>query len=599
MLNKYHILSPNKSNTTPVHCIFFDTETNYKVNSEGQIEHTLKLGCAIYKRFEPDLSIRSRRVCYFTTTREFYEFVMSYAKGSKKLYLFAHNVFFDLWITKFYLNAFKNGWQSLIPFYKGMTYIDRLKKKSKRIQIINVGNYFQTTVKKMGELVGLPKKEVDFKNVSNLQLLQYCRRDVEIIEKVMTGWFEFIRRYDLGKYAYTLPGQAFNAYRHRFMPVKIHLHRKDQPETLEKEAYYGGRCECFYIGKVNSDQIYKLDINSMYPSVMIDNDYPIRFMYNKEDPTIRKLKIACQKYCVIAKVEIKTDKPAYPYKMNNKLVFPIGQFTTTLCTPELKYALNHKHIIEVYQIALYNKAQIFNEYVHFFYNLRNKFKTEDNNIYQFIAKKFLNSLYGKFGQKERLSETIDYSDCLQVSSEYFYNVDTNEKGRRIIFGGKQKTITITEHASRNALTAIAAHVTSYARLKLQKVIDMIPENSYFYCDTDSLFINTKALNILKNEINQTELGKWKIEDVTDKLIIRGLKDYTFGSNKKVKGITKDAIKLDKNKYEINTWPGFPLVFTRKLDEPYIVKPVIKTLLQEYTKGIKTVKGKVKPFSLPL
>lgn len=596
-LDKFHVLSKNKATAVPYRQLYFDTETTYHKNSDGDTEHKLKLGCAIYKVFNPDLTVRVRKVHYFNRSIDFFNLVMGYSKGKQKLVLYAHNIFFDLWITKFYLNAFKHGWKSQVPFSQGLTYIDKLTKKKRSIQLINVGNYFHTTVRKMGDLVGLPKLIVDFDNVTNISLFQYCRRDVEIIEKMMEGWIKFIREHDLGNIAPTLAGQAFNSYRHRFMKHKIYVHRYEQPEDMERQAYYGGRCECFYIGKIEHKRIYKLDINSMYPSVMRKNLYPVRFMYNIPYPDLRRLKIALQKAAVIANVDIVTEKPAYPFKKDNKLIFPVGRFTTTLCSPELNYALDHGHIAGVNRIALYNHAEIFTSFVDYFYNLRNKYKEEGNDIYQYIVKIILNSLYGKFAQKERMSQFINIDDHLKVSSNLIYDMETKEKNRVVTFGGTKRITSMTEKASRNSITAISAFVTSYARVKLQKIMDLLPAGSYYYCDTDSLFINTKALKILEPYIDDKKIGYWKVEDMTTRLEIRTLKDYTFKDNIKRKGITKSALKIGRDIYKMDIWPGFPMVFSQSLSEPYKVKSVIKHLKCNYTKGDVLKSGFVDPVRL--
>lgn len=593
----FHILSRNHGSAIPRHQIYFDTETRFKVNDKGETEHTLKLGCAIYKRLDEDLRIRTRKVGYFRTPDEFYNMVMKYVRPKTKVVMFAHNIFFDLWISKFYLKAFHNGWTSRVPYSKGMVYIDQLKKGKSVIQLINTGNFFQTTVKKLGELVDLPKLDVDFKHVTDLQLLSYCQRDVEIIEKAMSGWFQFVREQGLGNYAYTLAGQAFNAYRHKFMPCKIYLHRENQPEDLEKEAYFGGRCECFYIGRIKRHRTYKLDINSMYPGVMKDNHYPVRFKYCIDKPTVLRLGILIKKYCAVAKVDIHTDKPAYPIKQDGKLIFPVGEFTTALCTPELAYAMEHKHIIKVHRLALYDKAVIFRQFVSTLYDLRKKYKEEGNNIYQHIVKILLNALYGKFAQKKRESETEIEEDLLLVKSEYIFDMETQENSRSVTFGGTKKVTTTIEKPARDALTAISAHVTSYGRVKMQKVIDKLPKGSYYYCDTDSLFVNSKAKKILKDELSDSELGMWKVEEVTNSLDIRGLKDYTFGQKTKRKGISRSASRLRENVYKMDIWPGFPEVFNSRLDEPYRVKTVIKHIKNVYDKGIKQTNGQVEPLFL--
>jgi len=58
---------------------------------------------------------------------------------------------------------------------------------------------------------------------------------------------------------------------------------------LEREGYNGGRNECFYIGTLNSQKYYKLDVNSMYPYVMQNNKYPVELLGYGEKVNIERL----------------------------------------------------------------------------------------------------------------------------------------------------------------------------------------------------------------------------------------------------------------------------------------------------------------------
>jgi len=593
--NSFHFLQKNHKNMIPGNQIYLDTETTFVINKNGDTEHELKLGVAIFVCYDKKLRRKNRTVKHFTSTEQIWNFIKRHSRDKTKLVVFAHNIFFDLWISQIYPQAFAEGWRSKIPYSKGMVYLDSIRKGKQTIAFINTGNFFQTTVKKMGNMVGAAKGDVDFNIATNSELAKYCERDTEIIEKAMLQWFTFLRKNDMGNFAQTLAGQAMNAFRHRFMKVPIYIHRDKQPADLEKAAYFGGRCEAFYIGKVKAKKIYKLDINSMYPGVMKVNYFPVRFRYKKEKLAVNRLPEFLKDNCLVAQVKLKTDIPAYPKKYEKRLIFPVGTFETTLCTPELTYAYEHAHIVEIGECALYNRAIIFDKYVETLYKLRQHFKAMSNEIFDYASKILLNSLYGKFAQKQRENEIEDYPDKNQVSSKIIINADSESITREVCFGGSLKKSTMLDVESYHSFTGISAHVTSYARRKIQEVLDILPKKSYFYGDTDSLFVSKTGMNAMKNEIDETELGKWKIEEISDNVVIRGLKDYTFGESTKLKGVQDIKKRISENVFESTTWPGFPLVFERKLTDPYIVKAGIKTLTRKYHKGTVNKSGWVKPF----
>ncbi|GAH70759.1 unnamed protein product, partial [marine sediment metagenome] len=76
-----------------------------------------------------------------------------------------------------------------------------------------------------------------------------------------------------------------------------------------------------------------------------------------------------------------------------------------------------------------------------------------------------------------------------------------------------------------------------------------------------------------------------------------LKDYALGEIIKIKGIRKDAERLNDHTYKQDQFIGFQGKLRRgKLDE-VIIKKVIKHLSRIYNKGIVLPDGQVKPLIL--
>jgi len=433
--------------------------------------------------------------------------------------------------------------------------------------------------------------------VADKDLMTYCHRDTEIIERAMDKWYNFIKQEDLGNFGLTLSSQAFNAFRHRFMDTKIYVHREGQPVNLERSGYFGGRVECFFLGKAPVKPYLKIDINSQYPFVMRQYEYPYRFCFRETDLSFITLRKWLRFSCVMARVVIDTDEPCYPYRGNERTIFPVGRFETTLSTPELIYAYEHHHLVKIIEGARYDKTYIFKDYVDYMYIKRQEFKRDKNIVYEHSVKILLNSLYGKFGQKLRETEYKPVKDNQIVNQEFVYDMRDNTTKRVVTFGGREKTTTINYIDSYNAMTAISAHVTAYARMYLWDFIKRAPDKKLYYCDTDSLIIDKEILPLYENELHSSRLGAFKIEEESKRLEIRGLKHYLFAKDWKIKGISKKAEKLAENVFLTDQWPGFSLVFKRKLTQPYVVQKVQKNLTGEYTKGIVKSNGWVEPLEL--
>jgi ribulose bisphosphate carboxylase small subunit len=135
----------------------------------------------------------------------------------------------------------------------------------------------------------------------------------------------------------------------------------------------------------------------------------------------------------------------------------------------------------------------------------------------------------------------------------------------------------------DSFPAIAAHVTAYARMYLWSLMQTAGVGNYFYCDTDSLIVNEIGLDHLSSLIHDTELGKLKIQEQFEHLIIQG--------------ISKNAELISEGVYKQQNWPTFKGIFKTGDSNTYTVTSVTKHLLRDYTKGYVTKTGRIIPFSL--
>ena len=151
--------------------------------------------------------------------------------------------------------------------------------------------------------------------------------------------------------------------------------------------------------------------------------------------------------------------------------------------------------------------------------------------------------------------------------------------------------------SYNSFPAISSHATAYARMYLWSLMQLAGHGNYFYCDTDSLIVNDEGMDNLTPVIDDTKLGFMKHEETTHKFIIHGLKDYEKDSKTVIKGIRKNAVKIGDGVYQQEQWSSFKGLLHSGDINTYKVKTVTKHLSREYTKGIVTDNGVVKPFVL--
>jgi len=267
---------------------------------------------------------------------------------------------------------------------------------------------------------------------------------------------------------------------------------------------------------------------------------------------LKSYKDILKKYAVIARVVIKTPEEAFAVKYNKKTVFPIGKFECNLCTRGFQYAFERGYIKQIKEVAIYRKANLFSQFVTYFYRLRHKYGSDNNKVMELLCKYILNSLYGKFGAKGIVRDEYDEFTGRDYFKEEVLNIDTGIY--TIIIKLMNKLIFMRPDVeSDNSFPGLAAHITEDARMVLWDLITNIGRDKVLYCDTDSVKIRACHLKHVKWPMDDIELGSLKVEAESKKLYIGGSKNYRTENSRTIKGIPKRAKEIAPGVFEFETF----------------------------------------------
>ena len=272
-------------------------------------------------------------------------------------------------------------------------------------------------------------------------------------------------------------------------PMTIH----EDNEYRQFKLYQGGKC---FVSpyKVNTivKNIYKYDINSMYPTQMRNMKYPLGKGKVVDKISNDKSKIYILKISKIYgfmkenMVPVWYDILTNDYKMQIYEDEPRYMWLEELEELKNYYELVYKvdRIIEF--DAKYCKGA--KEYVDNYYEIKKTSKGAVKNG----AKLFLNSAYGKLAQR------IERVDC---------HYKLSEEGYIHLVKGETK---IDEKSMMSVL--VGSRITALSRVLLMEYIRKIckgnPKKYFVYCDTDSVHALCKY-----EDTDDNELGKMKCEGI--------------------------------------------------------------------------------------
>lgn len=555
----------------------------------------------------------------------------------------AHNLKYDVQATGGIHYLTEAGWTGSPAYAKGLTYICRLSRQKRGIALVSSTNWYPMKLERLGRDFGIDKLDTDTQTKDRDELLAYCRRDVEVMERAVLFLFAFLdgRNLDgspllapdgkplgpVGTYGDTIASVAFKAYRYGFMDFPVDCHVDPEATTLERASYHGGRTEVFYLGKQAPLPVRVLDKNSLYPSVMRGNLYPTRLLGVREgDLTALRLAVEGGSL-VIADVSVSIDRPSLPH-VSDKLTFPVGEFDTVLTTPELRVAFAQGEVLAVRKWALYEGAPIFDRFISTLYGLREVAKRDGNESLSLLYKNLMNNLYGKFGQRSEEWEEVgpappEGTVAAELASGPMMLEDGTIRTFSVWAGRLWQTSGVRKE-SYNSFPAIASFVTAYARVSI--LADMTVAGAFdpevvstnaragrevFYMDTDSLHVTEVGYKRLQAAglVDEFRLGALKLERTgTEDVRYDGAKQYHVDSYRKHKGIPKGAVTMNPDGTPVRTKSG--LLGARVVLWPYATNVsagnfrtfrnvVITKRLEpsDYTKGDPTPSGWVLPLRM--
>lgn len=607
----FHILRQNDKLNIQNDFIFIDTETKrktYKNSNQKQKEEKFYLGWLVHWNKEQNI----KKYIFLKEKNIFYNYVIEQMKIKNHIIIFAHNTDFDIKVLGGITSFIKAGFVVDSFYINGCRFIIKLKKKNKIIEILDTMNYVPMSLKKIGESIGILKYDINFDKCTDEELSNYCKQDVEIIFTFISKLIFFLEEYNLSKLKPTVSSLSMNIFRHKFYNKKnnpIYIHAWNKAIELERMSYRGGISDCFKIGTFK-EKLYKLDINSMYPHIMKEKYLPVKLLlyrdistckskilldlfkkYNKDKLIIARCKIFLPKEYAYILVKTKINK-------QNKSMFLSGTFIVTLTTPELNFVLKYGKILEVFNIAIYEKSIIFKSFVEFFYQARLKFDKENNHVFKLFCKIILNSLYGKFGQVQT-SYNVTENKEINFNSKYIIDAPNNDKYLEMTLGNRTFEVEENGKNSFDSFVAISSFVTSYARMYLIVMLLKAKRENVYYLDTDCLIVNLIGYNLLHDLIDKTELGKLKLEEISTDTTIYRPKYYIFNNKEKCKGVKK----LSKKLYEDNKilriqqtqFTRFKTSLRNNEFNKQTVKEIIKEISKEYDKGIILSNGDIEPY----
>lgn len=322
----------------------------------------------------------------------------------------------------------------------------------------------------------------------------YNRDDCIKLYTVLEKFHTYIEETLGSEVGITAPSTSMKLFRRKYQREDIQRHVQHHP--FARESYFGGRVEVYR--KAGKNLRY-YDFNSSYPAAMLEpmpvgecvdvkGQPPAKFLDAREFTGICKARVSVPESCNI---------PPLPFRVNDKLCFPVGEFEGVWDWAELELLSECGGTYDIQQSVWFHARPVFEPMVRELYAFRDKSSAQYEPGLAEIAKLMLNSLYGKYGMKpNRRKILIAGCDDIPVLAK----PATGDPDSMVWYVDE-------ETDAPYIIPQIASHVTALARARLWRNMYRVERDrlgSIYYCDTDSMLTDatlpsSTALGELKDE----------------------------------------------------------------------------------------------------
>lgn len=473
--------------------------------------------------------------------------------------------------------------------------IVKYRTNNRSFQWVANTQYTSSTDSMIAESIGVEWSASGESNVRHDTLATSCiarsAMYCEFFRQLCQWWVDI----DGGPWGATTAAMSYQFLKKRIAPKTILKHDNQRVAELEESAVFAGRRTTWYVGNIGTeedwtaypdsapnrsihgtiiDDMFHSDVRSMYPYLLARMPYPVRLLAHLHAPSVSDCIEALETYGVIASVLISTDIPEYPLRTSTGISYPIGQYQTTLCGPELAAALGNGSIAHVYSAAIYMMGSPFATACDILLNMRRDYRNSGEIAWERFVKNLSNSMSGKLVQRKYdwVADT-EVSPLNEWGPWTTYDADTAQTEHYRSVAGMSWRRTLSESYNRPMASAYA-YLTAYGRWYMRYVRSICPAETIISQDTDGIWCTSRAIASLYTHASREsrESGSMHVDKSTRCGRFFGPQQYWYGGSWVMSGQSSPDISAARDTID---------VVTARLD-PLSVSGIPLPVMSEYT-----------------
>lgn len=487
-----HYLRPNDKVWTPPSVLFLDTETR-RIEEPGRDVQTMRVWSAHYvDRKAPTKASPREEWADGLTPDELADWVDKITRNRSTVWLFCHNLSFDLPVTRLPVQLVARGWTVSDAAIGGRAPWMRLGKGKRILTMVDSASWFPKPLEEIAKLVGIPKPKLPTETDQLALWHARCRADVAIMEAAVLQLLDWWDQNELGRFNISGPACGWNAYRHRETVDRVVIDPTQAFQDQDRLCYHGGRRGTWTIGEHNAGPFTELDFVAAYPTVAAELPLPMSRAYQFESLPIDHRTIGSERWGITARVRVRTDVPRWPLRIGGSTWYPVGEFWTHLAGPDIAEARRLGCLLEIGEGWAHRLGYAMAPWAQWVLNVQNGYDPTAPQVARVAAKAWGRSVIGKWAARGYEKIKLGPAPASGWGYEEGWDHNSGVHGGMVDLGGTRWWVAATGQAD-NAYPAIPAWVESEVRVRLNRVIEALGPGAVMQCDTDGMIIAERTV----------------------------------------------------------------------------------------------------------
>lgn len=546
-----HYIKQNESVRVPERFVVIDSESRSSFADSSEIQ-SWRCGVAEYIRWTKTGNIIRERIEY-TGLISMWRDIVDFCRPKRRTVVYAHNMPYDIRITGALHTLPRLGCSLVDMRLASQGSWSKWTGPTGTLLLCDSTSIFPCSLAIVGKSLGIGKIRLP-KGDNLISWLARCSRDVEILSEAIIAYITWIRTGVAGNWQITGASQSWSCWRHSFYTHKVLVHDNPDALELERRAMWTGRAEAWKWGETSGRAIYDYDWRNSYPRIAYDCNIPTRLVGTSSVRNFDRLMRMSNHYAVLAEVEVTTTEPIVPALYEDRIIWPVGTFSTVLWDPELFLLAGGDANVQIRQVYLYRKEPALKAWAEWILNALHADDLDVPSWQKLVLKHWSRSTIGRFSMRYHSWEKFGTSTDSRVYTSVFYDAD-EDTTTELLQVGNDLFLRGEEMEIRDSCPQVTGYIMSEARRRLWDATKTIGQEYVLYVDTDSLLLDQRGHTIAKRlDVERTMRGlRLKRRFVGYK--IYGPRALVVGNENRFAGLPRRAKKVAEDTFVGEAWRG--------------------------------------------